>query len=509
MTTCLAPELVGAQRPRILAAPPAHSSAAAEEAIELAASAGLILDDWQQFVLRTGLAEDDRGLWAAFEVGLVVTRQAGKGGVFEARELAGLFLFGEPLIIHSAHRFDTSLEAFLRMLVLIESTPDLDRRIKRVSKSHGKEGIETRTGQRLRYKTRTNSGGRGFSGRTVILDEAMYLPAATMSALMFTMSAQRNPQLWYGGSAVDQTEHEHGEHLTRVRNRALAGGDPSLAYMEWSPPDVTIKDVEDGKVDLDDPALWVASIPAMPHRISPEQVAKERRSMTRRGFAVERLSVGDWPKVSEEGPRLFDPVKWANSVDPTSVAVGTVAFGVSMTPDRSRTVIAAAGWRPDRRIHGELIDEGEGSAWAIPRIVQLVAKWDPCALIIDKADAAATLIIDLAEYGIEPELLTVAEFVLASGGLFDDVDGDRFRFRGDELLTAAAESAVKRSLGGAWALDRNAPGYGAPLIAVTVARHGLIVHGKPAPPPASPRLAVPEATFPTTSETADLIRAGF
>jgi hypothetical protein len=127
LTTCLAPELVGAQRPRILAAPPAHSSAAAEEAIELAADAGLILDDWQQFALRTGLAEDDRGLWAAFEVGLVVTRQAGKGGVFEARELAGLFLFGEPLIIHSAHRFDTSLEAFLRMLVLIESTPDLDQ----------------------------------------------------------------------------------------------------------------------------------------------------------------------------------------------------------------------------------------------------------------------------------------------------------------------------------------------------------------------------------------------
>jgi hypothetical protein len=52
------------------------------------------------------------GKWAAFEVGLNVARQNGKGSILEARELAGLFLLGERLIIHSAHEFATSLEAF-------------------------------------------------------------------------------------------------------------------------------------------------------------------------------------------------------------------------------------------------------------------------------------------------------------------------------------------------------------------------------------------------------------
>jgi len=508
LTSCLAPELVGAQRPRILAVPPeARSSQAAEEAIELAAESGLILDDWQQFALRTGLAEDHRGLYAAFEVCAIVARQNGKGGIFEARELFGLFLAGEPLIIHSAHRFDTSLEAFLRMLVLIESNPDLDRRIKRVSRSHGEEGFETRTGQRLRYKTRTGSGGRGFSGRVVILDEGMYLPEGTMSALMPTMSAQFNPQLWYGASAVDQNEHEHGKTLTRVRNRALAGNDPSLAYMEWS-PDVTMEQVEKGEVDLSDIALALEANPAAGIRIPIEQIKRERRSMTRRSYAVERLSIGDWPNVAEEGPQVIDPDVWAKCVDASSAPTDPVAFGVSMTEDRSRTVIAVAGRRPDGRFHGEIVDDGPGSAWALPRLLELIAKWDPCAIVIDKADAAATLAVDLADDDVEPELLTVGQFVLACGGFYDDVTGDRFRFRGDELLTAAVGSAAKRRLGGAWAWDRTAPGFQAPLIAVTAARHGVVVHGKPVAAPPAPRSATPEANFPT-SETADLARAGF
>jgi hypothetical protein len=41
------------------------------------------------------------GKWAAFEAGLEVARQNGKGGVYEARELAGLFLLGERLLVHS------------------------------------------------------------------------------------------------------------------------------------------------------------------------------------------------------------------------------------------------------------------------------------------------------------------------------------------------------------------------------------------------------------------------
>jgi hypothetical protein len=41
--------------------------------------AGLILDPWQQFVLVNALGERADGRWAAFEVGVDVARQNGKG----------------------------------------------------------------------------------------------------------------------------------------------------------------------------------------------------------------------------------------------------------------------------------------------------------------------------------------------------------------------------------------------------------------------------------------------
>src|ERR1017187_6126617 len=187
------PDWPGVQRPRICSVPPSVSSTG-EEAIELAAMAGLNLDPWQKFVLTESLNERPDSKWAAFEVGLVVSRQNGKGGLLEARDLAGLFLLGERLIIHSAHQFDTSMEAFERLLALIEGTPELSKRVKHrgVIRSHGAEGIVLKNGQRIRFRTRTKGGGRGFTCDCLILDEAMIIPEAMHSALLPTLSARPN-----------------------------------------------------------------------------------------------------------------------------------------------------------------------------------------------------------------------------------------------------------------------------------------------------------------------------
>jgi hypothetical protein len=159
LTTSPSVALTGAQRPRVSSYPQAVSSAGVE-AVELAASAGLILDDWQQHVLNVGLGERADGKWAAFEVGLIVGRQNGKGSILEARELAGLFLFGEQLILHSAHEFKTAQEAFRRVLGLVQNTPDLEKLVSRVRTSHGEEGIELRNGARLRFVARSTGSGR-------------------------------------------------------------------------------------------------------------------------------------------------------------------------------------------------------------------------------------------------------------------------------------------------------------------------------------------------------------
>jgi hypothetical protein len=352
--------------PRVLSFPPSVSSAGLE-AVELAASAGLLLDPGQQLVLQHGLAEKPGGRWAAFEVGVVESRQNGKGAIIEARELAGLYLLGERLIVHTAHLFDTALEAFRRVLELIESTPDLDSRVKRVSRSHGEEGVELKSGQRLKFKARTKGGGRGFSGDCVILDEAMILPESAMRALMPTLSARPNPQLWYLGSAVDKLEHEHGMTFSAIRRRGVAGTDPSLVFAEWSP--------QPG-YDADDPDTWFDTNPGVhAGRIALEHVAMERRSMSDRAFRVERLSDGDWfTEADEEGGGL-DAEAWARLADPLAERGGDPVFGVATAPDRSWSAIAVAWRRPDGATQVMLADYRPGAAWVSERVADLRSRW--------------------------------------------------------------------------------------------------------------------------------------
>jgi hypothetical protein len=78
--------------------------------------------------------------------GVVVPRQNGKDEILIARTLGGLLILEEQLITYSAHQFDTSLEAFRRLLHFFENYDELTRRVKRVSKSHGEEGHRASVG---------------------------------------------------------------------------------------------------------------------------------------------------------------------------------------------------------------------------------------------------------------------------------------------------------------------------------------------------------------------------
>lgn len=512
-------ELVGAQRPRLHTAPPAASSASGQEAIELARLANLHLDPWQEFALEQGCAETEDGRWAAYEVKIVASRQNGKGAILEARELAGVYLFGED-ITHTAHEFATSLDAFARILIDIESCPDLDSRVKRISRSHGEEGIELKNGRRLRFRARTNRAGRGSSGDVVVLDEDMYLPPPAMNALVPTMSARPNPQLWYMGSAPDVAEHAHAHVVAGLRRRALAGGDSSLCYLEWSPEGLEhpedVAELERAAVAGDPVAVRqledavAAANPGLGIRISREHIDNERRSMLARSWAVERLSVGVWPEP-EEAEHVIPPDVWGRLVDYDSGAADPIALAVDIPPDRSRTCIGVAGWRADGRVHVEIVDDAPGTAWVVPRLLELVERWDPCALVMDGRSAATSLVPALAEHDLEVELTTARQMADAAGAFFDDATQDRLRHRGQAELDEAVAAARKRPLADAWAWDRRGSTPITPLVVTSLARWGLTVHGRIVPPP--PPLPVPaqgsERATDRAAGTADVMTMGF
>jgi len=456
-------ERLGVQPPRVANHPP-YTSSSGSEATELAASAGLVLDPWQAYCLDVMLGERPDGKWAAFEAGMLVARQNGKGGVLEARELAGLFLFGDRLILHSAHEFKTAAEAFLRVKALVDGTPELSRRVARMRTSHGEEGIELVGGARLRFVARSRSSGRGFSGDTVILDEAQELPRAAMGALLPTLSARPNPQVIYTGTVPGPGNDS--AHWASVRDRGRSGADPSLAWLEWSP----VEDLD----DLDDRDAWRAANPALGYRITTETIERERNALDDDAFARERLSL--WS--TRHHLTVVAMAEWAALADPRSVVEDPVAFAIDVTPDRSSASVAIAGRRSDGRHHVEVVDNSRGTGWVIERVAGLVQRWSPVAVVLDASGPAGSLIAGLTDVGVEPVVVSGREMAQACGAFYDAVANGSVRHVDQAPLNSALGAARKRSLGDAWAWHRKDPTVDiSPLVAVTLALFGYERYG--------------------------------
>lgn len=449
-------------------------STAGLEAVELCKLVGLQLKGWQQLCLIHSLAERLDRLWAAHTVGLIVPRQNGKSVDIEARALAGLVLLDERMI-YSAHLLDTSLELFTRLEERLAASSDVARRVKKVNRSHGTESITMQSGARIQFRTRTKAGGRGFSADVVFLDEAMDLPDETIGALMPTLSARPNPQLWLAGSAVDQTVHPHGRALTRLRARAMSDAPGRLAFFEFSAAD-NLDDV-DLALLLDDEAAWCEANPAYGDLITRDSVAAERAMMTPRTFAVERLGIGDWPSLDDLDPNAVITVgDWVACRDEMSTIVGAPVFALDVTPSQDRAAIAAAGTAPDDRIHGEIVEHRPGTEWTIDRCRELCARHSAVEVLIDGKSPAAALVPRLEQAGVRVRVLGWSDVTLGCTTLVDLVHDRRVVHLGTRELLAAIKGAGRRGSGDQWAWARTKSTCDiSPLIAFTNAVYAASV----------------------------------
>lgn len=472
MTAAVVPApRVGAQDARICVVPDGDEHPRWQDVVEFVEALGVVLDVWQWAVLRVSLLRRE-GFWAAFAVAVCAPRQNGKNGILEVRELIGPLVLGEKLLIHTAHLADTSKEAFRRLDDLIDANDWLSAQVKHIWRTNGHESIEFQDGRRIRFRTRTRGGGRGFSGSPVFFDEAMFLPEISMGAIMPVISAQPDPQVWYMGSAVDQSLMDDGVSFARVRERALAGEDDRLAYFEWSLDADDPEAVEDEVAT--DPEVWAAANPAFGIRISEQYVVAERRELAARTFAVERLGVGDWPDTTPGGASVIDMARWDSLADADSVLVDPVCFGFDVKPDRSAAAIVAAGLRADGLPCVEVVEHRPGTRWVAPRLRDLRDTHEPEKIMAATAGPAAALLPKLNELGVDVEPVTVSEFAQACGVLFDSIEESHLRHFGTLELRQAVGGAVTRPLGDAWAWSRkNSSVDISPLVAATLAFWGV------------------------------------
>ena len=490
---------IGRQQPRLRSVP-AYTQTLGDEAIQLAAAVGLILDPWQEDVVRDILAVGESGKWAAFETCTITQRQNGKGAIIEALELAALFLLGERLILHSAHEYKTAQEAFLRIKDLVAGSDDLVALLKGgtvrtgVREANGEQMIILESGARLRFVARSKGSGRGFTGDRNILDEAYALTRTQLAALMPTMSARPNPQMNQFSTVPDAATLPETDEavLPAIRARAEAAlrgadGGPPLVYHDWS------MHLGEDPTDVD---LWYECNPALGIRIDVDYVQAELAALGPEKFSVERL--GLWPPDPGRGWQKIPEEAWAGAEDLGSQIEGQVAWSIAVSADRNWATIAAAGRRADGLRHVEVMHREEGTAWVVPWLTKpaedglsRVKRWRPCAIVVSPGGPAGSLLADLMDAKIDKVLRTPTDrqWAQASAAFFDGVAGRvgpdeeprvvrDVRHRGQEDLTLAAKAGIERKLGESWAWERFLETDMSPLEGVSLALWGLTVYGR-------------------------------
>jgi hypothetical protein len=472
---------------------PAYRESAGIEAIQAYELSTQRLDEWQKSELIDACGERDDGRWASFEVALVDPRQNGKDEILLAREIVGLFVWGERLIGHSAHLFDTAMEHLERLVSLIEDVPEFSKRVRKVNRSHGSEGITLKSGARIRFRARTRSGSfRGFTGDCMMFNEAMDLPDALVGSIMPVLSARSTqvpgPQVWYAGSAVDQQTMPNGMVLARLREAGIAGDNERLAYFEHSAsvqdwrlahglrfnPDLPEIDQITDEFLLD-PESWAVANPALGSRISHEHVLTEIQSpsMTARQAAIERFGVGDWPDTGAERLRIISREDWADIAErDESNRILAPVFAVDVNPDQNWGAIGVAGRRADGLTQFAVVAHDRGTDWIVSDC-ELLKRQNPKAqFVVDTKGPAAEKIDELKAAKLRVIEASTADYALACAGFLSAVTEKRARypFPQPELEDALA-GARKASMGDGWKWSRRqstSPDI-SPLVAVTLA----------------------------------------
>lgn len=455
MTSSLGVARKGSQKPRIESYPLYHTTAG-DDAVDLAALAGLIMDPWQEHILRASLGERVDGRWSAFRTCLVIPRQNGKNAVLEARELAGLFLFGERLIIHTAHEFKTTREAMRSMMGRIKGAPDLleqiagfdgdpDKDMTGMKTGNNDPSIMLKNGNRLVYAARSKGSGRGFTGDLIVLDEAYALKLDEIAALVPTMAAKSiegNPQIWFTSSAG----MPESDLLASYRKQGKEKSSDRLAYFEWS---------ADDNAATDDVAAWYRANPGLGYRISEEFIQDEMETMISESgddeqFRRERLGI--WAKLGAEA--IFPRGLWESRVAPEAERVmehPIVAVDQRTGLSQSFAVACAGVAGKFGLVDIAMYDADPKYTWSddyvVDETLKILNRHGLTEVALDSYSENEPLITKFEDAGIKVTKLNTRDMANGAVAFTDALVNDRMHHADAQPLNAAVAGAVKRDYG--------------------------------------------------------------
>lgn len=486
--------LKGSPRPR-LESFPVYASSLGGDAIELASVFGIKLDEWQAYILQQAMGCKKDGKWAARKICLIVPRQNGKNVILEARILAEIFLVGQKRIRYTAHQTSTALDTLNKFAERIKSSPYFDEikgcedpdqpnsKISGVKTGNGNYSIHFQNRAVVTFSTRTGKAARGGQSDLTIFDEALYLTAEQVDAVLPTMSAQTmdgNPQAWYLSSAGLWTSAT----LASIRRAGIEKA-PGLGFAEYSAPE---------DCDIYDPANWALANPALNIHIAADYVAYDELppgAMTEEGFKRERLGI--W-ETSQASRGAFNKRQWNECLDPLSKLRedAPLSFAVDISPLRDQSAISVAGWNQDERVHVELIEARPGVDWLVPRLGELVGASPGSVVVVDEKAGAGALRDQLTRAGLPMIYLKYADYTRACALFLDAINNHTLAHIGQEELTEAAMNAKRKNVGDTafkWAAkDLEEPL--SPLVSCTLAHYQALIQPKRLADTASPSIII-------------------
>ena len=448
-----------------------YATSAGDKACAYFAKHGARFYDSQKLEFELMLARDGDGGFAAKSLCITKPRQNGKS--YAARWYAiWMSMVCGRRVLYSAHHSRTSRDMFKQIVDMVEADEKFAAEVDSIYRAGGYEGVYFRNLGCIEFQTRTNSGGRGGTFNVIIMDEAQELTPAQQDALLPTVSAAgeiseggSEPQKVYIGT-VPGPECQ-GTVFREMHDRVHAG-ESDVWWLEWGAQGAKLEDV-----DVDDVDLWYACNPAMGRRMRESTVKDEHDTMSRDGFARERL--GWWSPTAGLPDFAIPASKFESLAVDSPPTGGRAAYGVKFSPDGAEVSLAAA--RADGgRLYVEHIRRepmGMGLGWLADWIAE--RRSVGCCCVIDGKSGAQALVDRLGMmppgYVVTP---TAAQVIAACTTLVDAVnEGTLERYRPQADLLDSAVTSTRRKIGsaGGWGFGGENP---IPVSAASLALWGVL-----------------------------------
>lgn len=449
--------LLGSQKPRVRSCPD-YRFTSGPDAVAIYETTGNRLDLWQRESLDDHCAENADGSWVTIESAEEVSRQNGKGEIINALALLHLFVLGTRTIIYSAHEFKTAKESYTKLAALIKNTPELDAQREHYYNSNENTSIVLKSGQQIRFLTRSKDGGRGFTGDVIIFDEAFNITQSAMAAILPTLSSKPNPHIYFFSSAGKASSESDVLRELKARGEK---GDPTLVWRSFS---------ADPSADTDSVEALAQANPAYNVRITDRFVQVERKNMTDAEFRRERLGI--WEEVTGAGT-VISAAAWGDCLANFGLPDGLKpSIGMAVSPDREWASVCFA-WAGLDGTHVDVGAHRAGVDWVVPYLADVTSRRGG-VVCVDQGGPAATLLPGLAGANVQFRLTDTTAYKTACAGMVDAVKYGRLRHRGQPELTTAAVGVKEHKVGDSWVFARRDSGVVvAPLEAATLAVWGL------------------------------------